>query len=205
MTEDHYKRPYRHKLISIEGIDASGKTEQARLLHMKLVTSIGGIVWAFPNYNNKTGKFIASLLENGNLSYHSHAWATLLATNRYEDKEFFEICLRHTNIITNRYWPSNLVYSTASGIDTQWLAALDSQMPKPDLVIVLDVSPEVSIKRKKDRDVIERDSIYLTKVQNLYISLGATMGWHVIDGVQSIAKVHQEILKIVNHEFNWNL
>ena len=204
MTEDHYKPPRRGKMIIIEGIDASGKETQTGLLHMKL-QKIGAVRFDFPNYNNHTGRFIKEVMTREFISYHDEAWAQLLAANRSEDKEELVNSLRFTNVVCNRYYISNMVYSTASGLNTQWLSSLDSQMPKPDIVIVLDIPAKVSEARKDKRDVIERDLIYLEKVRKTYFNLGPMMGWYIINGDQAPEDVHQEILKIVNHEFNWNI
>ena len=206
MTEDHYKPPCKGKFIVIEGIDCSGKTVQTNMLWHKLLYSIGGMRISFPNYNNETGKLISTLLQgNGKISYHGHTWACLLAANRYEDKHILEATLQHANVVANRYYISNIVYSTASGIETEWLFQLDSQMPKPNVVIVLDVPVQVSVDRKTDRDILEKDVKYLEKVRKTYIELGALMGWRVINGDRPAEYVHEEILKIVNDEFGWNL
>jgi dTMP kinase len=198
VTEDSYRPPKKHKLICLEGIDSSGKSTQSKLLHKALV---GSILFDFPNYNSVTGKFVKSMLE-GKISYHSHTWACVLAANRYEDREAIIGALRHSTVVCNRYWPSNLVYSSASGLDPEWLVSLDREMPKPDLVIVIDVPPEVSMERKTNRDVIERDLLYLRKVRNLYRVVGETLGWCLVDGVQKVENVHHDVVEVVNKKFH---
>ena len=128
-----------------------------------------------------------------------------MAANRYEERDLLLGALRHGDVICNRYYISNIVYSTACGIDTEWLFALDSGMPKPNLVIVLDVPVEVSVDRKADRDVVERDLVYLEKVRKTYLSLGGPLGWRIVNGDRPAEYVHKEILKIVNEEFNWKV
>ena len=204
MSEDHYRPPHKGKLLVIEGIDASGKETQTGLLHMKL-QKIGAVRFDFPNYNNHTGRFIKEVMTREFISYHDEAWAQLLAANRSEDKEELLNSLRFTNVVCNRYYISNMVYSTASGLNTQWLSSLDSQMPKPDIVIILDIPAKVSAQRKSKRDFIESDIIYLEKVRQTYVNLASTMGWYVIGGDRGPQEVHQDILKIVSQEFNWNI
>ena len=207
LTEDHYRPPKKgkHKLIVIEGIDGSGKCTQSHLLHMKLLQNFGAVLFEFPNYESITGRFIKQLLTENYMSYHSHAWACLLAANRYEDRDYILNSIRHTNVVMNRYYQSNIVYSTASGIDTQWLVDLDSRMPRPNLVIVLDVPVEESIRRKTNRDMIEQDLSYLQKVRETYKTLGAPRGWRIVDGNQAAVIVHEDIMKLVNDEFQWNI
>ena len=207
MTEDYYKPPKKgkHKLIVIEGLDGAGKTLQSKMLHMKLLQNFGAVLFEFPNYESITGRFIKQLLIENYVSYHSHAWACILAANRYEDRDYILNSMRHTNVVMNRYYQSNIVYSTVSGINTQWLVELDSRMPKPDLVIVIDIPVEESIRRKSNRDIIEQDISYLQKVRETYKTLGAPMGWRIIDGNRAPEEVHSDIIDIVNTEFGWKL
>jgi len=200
VTEDSYKPPCKGKLIVIDGIDCSGKTVQSAMLGSKSNT----VVFSFPEYLNKTGQFISEMMEGG-INFNSRTWSCMMAANRYEEYDLLVSALKHGDVICNRYYISNIAYSTASGIDTEWLFQLDSGMPKPNLVIILDVPVQVSLDRKKDRDIIERDLVYLEKVRKTYVSLGAQLGWRVINGDRPAEYVHEEILKIVNDEFGWKL
>ena len=57
----------------------------------------------------------------------------------------------------NRYYHSNIVYGVANGLKEKWLQELDADLPKSDLVIVLDASQSDSFLRKKSkRDRFEK-------------------------------------------------
>ncbi len=198
MSEDSYKRPCRGHLVVIEGIDCSGKTVQSKMLAEKTKS----VLFSFPEYHNKTGQLITMMMD-GTIDFNSHTWACIMAANRYEERALLVSALKHGDVICNRYYISNVAYSTASGIDTEWLMSLDSWMPKPSVVIVLDVPVQVSVDRKSNRDVLENDLKYLEKVRKTYLELGPVMGWYIINGDRPAEYVHQEILKIVNDEFNW--
>ena len=78
-------------------------------------------------------------------------------------------------------------------------------MPKPNMVIVLDVPVEVSVLRKTERDIIEQDISYLRKVRATYTHIASTKGWYVVDGTGAPEVVHSDIMKLVNDEFQWNI
>ena len=189
MSEDNYRAPKKHRLVAIEGIDCAGKGMQSRILAKKL----SGALFNFPAYETNTGRLIKTALETGSISPHSEAWACLLSANRYEVKKLLESCLRHADVVCNRYYPSNIIYSTASGLNTDWLKALDECMPEPDIVIVIDIPVEESISRKHRRDVIESDKNYLEKVRQTYLTLGPLFGWKIVDGLGTPDAVHEKI------------
>ena len=200
MTEDGYKPPCKGKLIVIEGIDSSGKTVQSKML----ATKTNSVLFSFPQYHNKTGQLITKMME-GCIDFNSRTWACIMAANRYEERALLVSALLHGDVICNRYYISNIAYSTASGIDNQWLMALDSGMPKPNLVIILDIPVKISAERKTERDMIEQDLEYLERVRQTYNLLGAQMGWYIVNGEQPEEYVHKDILKIVNDEFGWKI
>lgn len=90
---------------------------------------------------------------------------------------------RGETIIVNRYTPSNLAYGLAHGLPGSWLVSLEEGLPKPDGVVVLDVSPRTSLWRKRrGRDVHEGDLAYLNRVRRVYLRLAERYGWKIVDG-----------------------
>ena len=125
----------------------------------------------------------------------------LYAANRWEVAEEMGREIRGgVNVIVNRYWPSNLAYGISHGLPADWLTSLDQGLPKPDLVIVLDISPSTSLKRKrKGRDVHEVDLAYLKKVRNEYLRLAGRYGWRVIDGEQDSKTLQSQLADLVSN------
>jgi thymidylate kinase len=80
----------------------------------------------------------------------------------------------------------------AHGLPLSWLDALEKGLPKPDKVIVLDVSPGISLGRKrKRRDVHEGNLVYLSRVRKEYVALAKRYGWKTIDGAQDSQTVRR--------------
>jgi dTMP kinase len=193
----------RGRLVAIEGIDQAGKKTQTQLLAKDLRRRGYPVsVWEFPDYSTRLGRQLKSYLAGeGRLDL--HAVHLLYSANRWEVAEKLEREIRGgANVVVNRYWPSNLAYGIAHGLPADWLVCLDRGLPKPDLVIVLDISPRTSLKRKrKGRDVHEGDLVYLRKVRNAYLRLARKYGWKVVDGARDSETIQSELRKIVSARF----
>jgi len=183
----------RGRLIAIEGIDQAGKRTQARLLAAKLKRiRIPVSVWNFPDYSTPVGKQLKAYLR-GSVRLDLHAIHLLYAANRWEAASKLAGKIeRGDSVIVNRYTPSNLAYGVAHGLPRSWLAAIEEGLPKPDVVIVLDVSPRTSqLRKRRGRDVHESDLTYLKKVRRAYLSLAKEYGWRVVDGRGDMEKVRR--------------
>ncbi|MCS4540939.1 MAG: dTMP kinase [Euryarchaeota archaeon] len=187
-------------LIVLEGLDQSGKETQIKLLAKRLENEKYRFQKiAFPDYSTPIGKEIEAFLQ-GKRAYYLRLRHMLYAANRWEKKEDIESWLNQGKIvIIDRYSQSNLAYGLAHGLSLQWLFNLEKGLPRADLAIVIDVSPQTSYKRKqKNRDIYEMDLDYLTKVREAYLKLSRKFKWAVIDGEKSVKNVHAAIWKIVN-------
>ena len=120
----------------------------------------------------------------------------LYSLNRWEKLETITGALRKTDfVICNRYSPSNLAYGVARGLSIDWLSGLDSGLPEPGVVFVLDVPVPRSFSRKTSRrDVNEKDRVFLEKVRRSYRLLARRFGWRLVDGTKSPEEVHEHIL-----------
>lgn len=189
-------------LIVIEGSDKAGKATQTQLLADRLAKEGFSVkTRAFPDYSTKIGDEIKAFLHSKR-DYPIEVRHMLLSANRWEKKAAIEAMLKANKIvILNRYYQSNLVYGLASGLKLEWLQSLDAGLPKEDLVIVLDVSPEVSIKRMQRKgDIFEMNDDIMNNVPRLYRELAHKYNWVLINGDRSKEDVHNEILKIVEEK-----
>ncbi|MDE1764345.1 MAG: thymidylate kinase, partial [Thaumarchaeota archaeon] len=101
-------------------------------------------------------------------------------------------------VIMNRYYQSNLVYGTVNGLDMKWLQNLDSGLPKEDLVILLDVNPDDSFSRKKERrDKFEENIEFAQKITKTYRKLAKEFGWNIVNASRHKQQVHQDVRQIV--------
>jgi dTMP kinase len=210
-------------LIAIEGIDGCGKGTQTELLREKL----GAYSLHFPNYETDTGKLILRMLKGEaalgtkrSFGLQREDAATALALQALMLANRFEIIpeiidklngddlrdIPAQTIIFDRYHISGLVYGAYDGLDKQWLANIHSELPKPDLAVLIDISSEASFERRPVRDnAYEAKRERIDYVADAYTKLwadppedvswqGYSTQWIRINGERSIEEVHADIM-----------
>lgn len=141
----------RGKLIVFEGPDRSGKTTQTKLLvdHLRErgYKVAAGCPMRFPDRTTQVGKLIDAYLKNTS-DLDDRVLHLLFSSNRWEKAERIVECLRRgESVIIDRYAYSGVAYSSAKGLDMRWCKGADSGLPKPDLVLYLDIPIEAAMKR----------------------------------------------------------
>jgi dTMP kinase len=180
-------------IISLEGLDASGKNTQLHLLKARLAEAGRSVAsLSFPRYGDTVfSRFVADYL-NGKLgeldSVPPQVAALLFAGDRMESRALIEE-LRAANdvLVLDRYVASNLAYQgarvPADEMDgfLRWLSALEHDangLPPVDLTVLLEVPPATSARmvlRKGARDYTEhaadlheRNEAYLARCHDVY-------------------------------------
>lgn len=215
------------KLIVIEGLDGSGKATQTQLLAEKLI-SIGKSVkkLEFPNYNNPSSSLVKMYLggEFGDKPEDVNAYAAsaFYAVDRVAGfLQFWKRdCDNGSVILSDRYVTSNIIYQMPKLPDPQrdsfisWQSDFEYDklgLPRPDLVIYLDVEPEVSQKLMEKRyggdetkkDLHESNLGFLLSCRRAALYAAEKCGWKVINccesgEIRSIASIAEEIEKAVS-------
>lgn len=196
-------------IISIEGADQAGKATQAGMLAAALGRrGLPTETFAFPDYSTPVGGRIrASLRRAGGGAAGTgqrqpppppQLLHVLLAANRWEALPRIQAALAAGSVVLmNRYYHSNLVYGLARGMGRGWLKGLDAGLPESDLVVVLDVDPSESFRRKSaGRDGFERDAGLLERVRSLYRAEARRdrRRWKVVSALGSRRAVHARVL-----------
>ncbi len=139
-------------LIAIEAIDGAGKTTLARGVAAALARS--GVVVATskePTQGQFGQKLRASAAVGRFLP--DEELRLLLADRREHVNQLIKPALdRGELVILDRYYFSNAAYQGAEGLDVdEILRANEAFAPAPDLVLVLDIAPSISLKRVAGR------------------------------------------------------
>ncbi len=72
-------------------------------------------------------------------------------------------------------------------------------LPRPDLTLLLDISPDVSLARKQaGRDKYERDLPLLSRVRASYIRQAGADEWATIDATRDRLVVSSDVLRAVS-------
>lgn len=184
------------RFIVFEGIDASGKETQAKLLSSFFRKKGFEVLLTHePIYEEPIGKVIKSNLEK-KISLASETIAMLYAADRHEHYLKVKKALNEDKIvISDRYKYSNMAYQGANGVDPKWIEEIEKYSLDPDMVFYIRVRPESTMKRRKEKDLYEENFEFQKKVFDIYESLSNKYKFIVIDGEMSIEEIHKNILK----------
>jgi dTMP kinase len=188
----------RASLIAFEGLDQSGKETQARLLRARLEQAGHRVEsLTFPDDTTTIGQEIRAGLSTR--SYPADVMQLLYIANRHERKEAIEGWLASgAVVICDRYLASSVAYGEAHGLSADWLIDTQRFLPQPSLTILLDMPPDVSLKRKKaDRDKFERDMPLLGRVRESYLRQAQQPDWIRLEGARDKDAVATEVINAV--------
>ena len=186
-------------LIAFEGLDQSGKETQARLLRDHLRASgLKARAVSFPDYGTSIGEEIARALQ-GEREYGPDVMQLLYVANRYERRPDLERWQQAGIVLLcDRYVASSIAYGEAEGLDPAWLVDLQTFLPQPDLTVLLDIAPDVSVSRKATgRDRYEQDLALQARVRESYLRQAQQPGWLRVDGERAKTDVGLEIAEVV--------
>ncbi len=181
-------------IITIEGVDRSGKSTQAAML-AEWMRGRGYETWLFkfPDYSTPVGRLISGCLKSGRADPKTlHA---LMAENRRERLGDIRRAMSEAHILVmDRYVESNMAYGLANGLDRRWLAGLDKGMPKSDAVILLDMDAAESFGRRVDGDSFESDRPFMERVAEAYRREAHAKQWYVVLGGFDPPVVHNAVM-----------
>ncbi|MFP4011406.1 MAG: dTMP kinase [Spirochaetaceae bacterium] len=143
--------------IVLEGLDGAGTTTQARMLADRL--SAGGRpVWATSEpTHGAIGSLIRRVL-SGSVNTTPEALAMLYAADRHEHvfgpDDGIRRTAQHKWVVCDRYLFSSLAYQTVQ-CDYSLVFELNRRFPLPRHLVYLDVSPELTEERRRERPAAE--------------------------------------------------
>jgi len=191
--------------ITFEGGEGSGKSVQARALHKRLSKlAIPALLTREPG-GTPLGEKIARLLksaENTDISPLTELLLFNACRNQLVTKVIQPNLKEGKVVICDRYADSTTVYQGyARGLDLDIVKQINqtgTKGLKPDLTVLLDISPEEGLDRKRNRkqDRFEQENIaFHQKVRAGYHKLAAEepQRWLVIDATQSKEKIAEII------------
>ena len=214
------------KLIVFEGTDGSGKATQTNLL-VEALRAEGRTVrqLTFPRYDQDSSMLVRMYLGGAFGSdpntVNPYAASTFYAVDRYASymQDWGEYYRQGGLVVTDRYTTSNAVHQAGKLPDGDCQAYLDwlfhfeydlMGLPKPDLVIYLDLPAELSASLRRQReqdtgthaDIHEADEAYLRRCRENAMRVVDYAGWHRIDcardgKVRLPEDIHQEVMSLV--------
>ncbi len=214
------------KLITIEGLDGSGKGTQTRLLYEALAQrGIPVKKVSFPRYESDSSALVRMYLEGrfgekpGDVN--AYAASTFFAVDRFASyREDWQTFYEAGGIVlADRYTTANAVHQCSKLPQEDWPVFLDwlfdleyarIGLPAPDLVFFLDMDPAVSQKlmtgryhgEEAKKDIHEKDLEYLARSRAAALYCTDHLGWRHIrcdHGGEPlpISEIHAQIMETV--------
>lgn len=196
-------------LIAIEGIDGAGKTTQTEKLKEKLTMKGYDVISLHEPTKGIWGKKIENIVENGRRGISPEIELNYFILDRIEDveKNIKPSLQKKKIVIMDRYYFSTVCYQGARGLDLDYIEKKNEEIaPIPDITIIIDIEPEVALKRiKQSRPSLtpnhfERKT-YLEYVRKNFLKqFNNRSNVRIIEGdnnTRSISLVETEIWKIV--------
>ncbi len=194
-------------LISVEGIDGTGKTTQVQLLKDWFERQGRSAVILKEPTQGIYGKEIADLAAAGKLK-DPEKELRLFMQDRAEDvrKNIKPALEAGKAVIMDRYYQSNMAYQGARGLDVRQIKEQNEKFsPVPDLIIILDIDPKKSMARVKTRkNVVDHfeNEAYLEKVREIFLNIGRQPNAVVIDAGASLDEVHRKIIDAITEKLS---
>ena len=216
------------KLVVLEGLDGSGKTTQFDKIS-EYLSAKGEKLKAisFPDYNNPSSALVKMYL-GGEIAknaedVNAYAASSFYAVDRYASyKQFWEKDYKEGSfILAARYVTSNCIYQMTKLDSGEWDSYIDwledyeftkLELPKPDMVIFLDMPIEISQRLMSERyngdeskkDIHEANISYLNSCRKAALFTAQKQGWKIIkcndgDKPKTIDEIFGEILGIIEN------
>jgi len=201
------------KFIVFEGIDGCGKTTQINeifkwLPESSLISSNSSIIKTREPGGSALGEKLRQLILSNNIDNAPSSLTELLLYSADRTEHISKIispALKKGDwILSDRFSGSTLAYQGyGRNIDIEIIKQLEviaCQGEKPDITFLLDISPEESIKRRKNQipDRIESEGInFLRKVNLGFKKIAQDNNWIVLSATNNQENITNTIKRIL--------
>ncbi len=200
--------------IVLEGIDGAGTTTQAQLLGAWLEERGETALLTGEPTPARVGRIIRQILQHqlvdaeadAPLAVDEETMALLFVADRADHLRQAVLPALDAGriVVSDRHYLSSVAYQSVR-VDMAWVEELNAGLRRPDLTILLDIEPEVSLRRKRGQgqpaERYEKEA-YLSRVRENYLlacehARAAGERIEQIDGAQPIQAVTEQIRTLV--------
>ena len=197
--------------IVVDGIDGSGKSEMIKLIHNHLFSKSKKfrILTTREPTNGEYGKKIRQMLahENDPFSSSRELVELFIKDREMHLKNTIIPFLSNTNgdeiniVISDRYYHSTIAFQSAQGMNINEMIEKNKDFLKPDVAFILDVLPEVALKRIEYRKKEKFEQLeFMNKIRNNFLMLPQVLDDNIkiIDSNRPIKQVFNDIKKDID-------
>tara|TARA_Y100001968_G_C19364175_1_gene721528 strand:- start:418 stop:1053 length:636 start_codon:yes stop_codon:yes gene_type:complete len=202
------------KLISFEGIDGSGKSTQIRMLEDKFgELGINYITYREPGGTELSEKIREILLDKKNieLTYNSESLLFAAARAQLTSKKIKPSLNDGVFVICDRFIDSTIAYQGyGRGLSIEHLNIINNiatEGLKPDVTFILDLDPNIAMKRIKHMETDRMESLgstFFNSIRNGYDKILHDNSERCvkINADQSVDSIFTDIKKEIINRFN---
>ena len=215
------------RLITIDGLDASGKETQSALLCAALREQGYRVrELSFPMYGEKSAVpvelYLGGALGDNPDDTNAYAASTFFSVDRYISYRTDwsrDLADPDTVVVTNRYTTANAVHQLSKLPQAEWEGFLSwlwdfefgkLGLPTPDCILYLEMRPDISRRLLASRsaatgrvqDIHEKSTDHLEKSYRAALYASDTLGWNRIrcfsgDDPRPIPDIHRDIMDVL--------
>ncbi|MEN3046259.1 MAG: dTMP kinase [Candidatus Hydrothermales bacterium] len=192
--------------ITVEGIEGSGKTTLAKSLFNELKNKGFPVILTWEPGGTEIGEKIRKvLLYSKDLSSWTELLLFLASRKEHVEKKILPALREGKIVISDRFDDSTIAYQCfGRGLNLRIVKRINKIVTlglKPNLTFLLDLEPELSLKRLKRKDRIEREDLdFHKRVRQGYLAIAgrAKKRVVVIDGSLNKKKILEiALLKVI--------
>lgn len=203
--------------ITFEGCEGCGKSTQAKILYKALLKFGIDTLFTMEPGGTPLGASIRRVLKvKQGFTINPEAELLLFAACRAQlVRDVIQPALNaHRVVICDRFADSTVIYQGyGRGLDLNTIYFINDIATahlKPDLTFLLDLKPELGLKRKHNihRDRFDAENIdFHSRVRNGYLAEAKKdpQRWYIIDALQPIDSISNDILNTVLKKLNKNI
>jgi dTMP kinase len=168
------------RLIAFEGLDGCGKSTQLERLAARLRALGCDVVTTREPTGFPSGQRIREMARSGKPLAAEQELCWFVEDRRVHVAEVIAPALRADRIVlTDRYFLSTVAYQGARGLDyEQILADSEAEFPIPDLVLLLEIDPQIAFERVHARgseiEGVFEQREFLSRVASVFDALDCT-------------------------------
>jgi dTMP kinase len=186
--------------LVLDGIDGCGSSTHSTLLTGYL-ESIGFKVHLTQEpSDSEIGKLLRKFLKDTKIPPSTDALMFAADRDIHYHNEIKKKLDEGSVVISDRYIESSIIYQSVSSddISVEWVKKINKFAGKPDLTIILDIDPKISLARKPDQELEKfENTAFLDKVRSLYLNRAKEEGYQVVNSDDIIELVQETIQNIV--------
>lgn len=190
--------------IAFEGIDNCGKSTQLTKLYNYFKDNTKMQVEKIKEPSGSSiGRFILEFMKSDEALSDTNKEITslLFSADRLTQKnKILEYKNNPSNILlSDRSYISSICYQSGHNINSAWIEQINKYIPTPDIVIILRITPDMSIERSS-QDTAYETREQLKSIQNNYLQYAMHhKNTYLVNGAQARQTIHKNIKKVVKN------